>query len=315
MRHSQTNKSKAVKVTETIPTKTREIPKHILKQLKNPPSRGEGLNTWLYLMALKLHGYRTTDEIIELLKEATSEEAVRYGEIERQVECAAAWKESRMATPTANVVAHKRWIPINKELRQSIIANGMTLEELSGMSPVKGEQLSSLATSEVVDLLYPGNPLLCCSITGKQCFTSLKSELAQSIGRMRYIVPSPMSSQEGLTQEGVLSARSLSNVGPRKYLVIESDTGSLDEQTSVLVHLGKFLRLVMVVHSGNKSLHGWFLCDGKAEKQLHTFMRHAVSLGADKALWNPCQLARIPQGIRENGALQAVQYLNPALIK
>lgn len=264
-------------------------------------------------MALKLHGYRTADEIIELLKEATSEEAVRYREVERQVECAAAWKESRKASPT-KVGINRRWIPLNKELLASITTNGPTLEELRSLSPIKGEKLSALSAFEVIDILYTGNPLLCCSITREQCFTDPKNYWRNSLQRMRYIVPSPMSASEGLTQEGKVSARSLDNVGPRKYLVIESDTGSLDEQSSVLVHLARFLPLVMVVHSGNRSLHGWFICDGKPEKELSCFMKHAVSLGADKALWNPCQMARIPQGIRENGNVQALQYLNPSAI-
>ena len=36
--------------------------------------------------------------------------------------------------------------------------------------------------------------------------------------------------------------------------------------------------LALAVHSGSKSLHGWFYCAGQTEDRVHRFMRYAVPL-------------------------------------
>ena len=73
--------------------------------------------------------------------------------------------------------------------------------------------------------------------------------------------------------------------------------------------------LALVVHSGGKSLHRWYPCDGDAEEDnMHRFMRFAVSIGADPATWTRIQLVRMPQGVRDNGKRQRVLYFNPAVL-
>ncbi len=66
----------------------------------------------------------------------------------------------------------------------------------------------------------------------------------------------------------------------------------------------------MATHSGSKSVHGWFYCEGQSEETLRGFMSHAVSLGADKATWTISQFVRMPGGTRENGNHQAVLFFN-----
>ena len=78
-----------------------------------------------------------------------------------------------------------------------------------------------------------------------------------------------------------MSSHTLDNTGPRRFLVIEQDAGTLDEQAAVLLHLGSMAPLTLAVHSGNRSLHGWFFCAGQPEERLRRFMRRGVSLGAD----------------------------------
>ena len=95
---------------------------------------------------------------------------------------------------------------------------------------------------------------------------------------MQFIVPSPMTSRTGRTQEGKVSEHTLENTGPRRYLVVEQDQGTIDEQASVLIYLAKFAPLAIVVHSGSKSLHGWFYCVGQPEEQLLWFMRQFVDI-------------------------------------
>ena len=121
-----------------------------------------------------------------------------------------------------------------------------------------------------------------------------------------------MSATEGVTKEGKPSKHTLSNTGPRRFLVVEFDTGTADEHAAVLLHLANRAPLVLAVHSGGKSLHGWFYCAGQPEDRLRRFMEYAVCLGADSALWTPSQFCRMPDGTRDNGNRQAVYFLNPA---
>jgi hypothetical protein len=108
--------------------------------------------------------------------------------------------------------------------------------------------------------------------------------------------------------------RTIENTGPRRFLVVEFDTGTFDQHAAVLCHLLRYAPLVMVVHSGNKSAHGWFFCAGGQESAVERFFRYAVSLGADPATWTRCQLVRMPDGQRDNGKRQSVIYFNPSLI-
>jgi len=80
------------------------------------------------------------------------------------------------------------------------------------------------------------------------------------------------------------------------------------------VHLSKFAPLALVVHSGGKSLHGWFHAEGQPEEKVRKLMRYAVSIGADPATWTPCQFVRMPDGTRENGKRQQVYYFSPEVL-
>lgn len=146
-----------------------------------------------------------------------------------------------------------------------------------------------------------------------------------------------MTKERGGNKKGKESPRCLDNTGPRKFLVVEFDfkaseerlvqrpdisgvvgrlaasgITSLDMCAALLWHLSKFKHLAMVVHSGGKSLHGWFACAGESEENLRSFMQEAVRLGADKATWNPCQAVRMPGGTRfPQRVQQSVYYFNP----
>jgi hypothetical protein len=124
-----------------------------------------------------------------------------------------------------------------------------------------------------------------------------------------------MSEVWGKTKGGKKSQHTLSNTGPRRFLVVEQDSGTADEQASVLLHLAGMAPLVLAVHSGSKSIHGWFYCVGKPEERLRAFMNYAVSLGADRATWTRSQFVRMPDGTRDNGKRQAVYFFNPEVLQ
>ena len=86
-------------------------------------------------------------------------------------------------------------------------------------------------------------------------------------------------------------------------MVVDFDSGSLDEQAALLLYLDTKVPLALVVFSGSKSLHGWFPANPGWEE----FFRTASRLGADSTLATPCQFARMPGGRRsDNGATQSV---------
>jgi len=89
------------------------------------------------------------------------------------------------------------------------------------------------------------------------------------------------------------------------------DIGDVDQQSALLLHLATYAPLACVAHSGNKSLHGWFYVFLDPEEKVQRFMEYALSLGADPATWTPCQLVRIPDGLRDNGNRQTVFFFNP----
>jgi hypothetical protein len=119
-----------------------------------------------------------------------------------------------------------------------------------------------------------------------------------------------MSAVEGVTQDGRPSKHTLSNTGPRRFLICEFDTGTPDEHAGLLLHLAEFAPLVCAVHSGGKSLHGWFYVADQPEDKVRAFFNFAVKLGADRATWTRSQFVRMPDGVRDNGKQQTVYFLN-----
>ena len=289
------------------------LPQFVRDLLASPPRRGQGLNLWFYRVARVLHPFRDSAEIIELLRAATAGEHVKHGEIERAVERskATAWKPG--PTPQGATQA-SAWPKVNAEQREAVIASGAGLVVLWEISPLRFEDNKS-HTEQIIDALFPGDPLLCAGHCNYDFATRLRSEWRGELAALSLIVPSPMTSRVGRTQAGKESAHTLEKTGPRRFLVIEQDQGTIDEQAAVLLHLAEKAPFALAVHSGSKSIHGWFYCVGQPEEKLRNFMRYAVSLGADQAMWTRSQFARMPDGTREGGNRQTVYFLNPGILK
>jgi hypothetical protein len=93
----------------------------------------------------------------------------------------------------------------------------------------------------------------------------------------------------------------------------------LDANVALLVELARRglprFPLALAVHSGGKSIHSWYFCEGLTDEQLRPFMGRAVRLGADPATWTRCQLVRMPNGTRDNGKRQRVHFFAPEVIR
>ena len=302
-----------MKSTSLQSFKRKQLPQFVRDLLSSPPRRGDGLHNWLFRTARVLHPFRSREEIIDLLEAATIGESVKPGEIESAVDSSAACAWS----PGANTRMEKKtilWPTLDEAKRTDIIASGAGLPGLWELSPgPRGDADSQ--TEEIIDALFPSDSLLCCGASSMSFSTRPRSEWRGKLARLQLIVPSPMSAVTGKTKDGRESQHTLSNTAPRRFLVVEQDSGTPDEQTSVLVHLTKFAPLALAVHSGSKSIHGWFYCEGTPEEHLRRFMNYAVSLGADRATWTRSQFVRMPDGTRDNGNRQSVYFFNPEVLK
>ena len=164
--------------------------------------------------------------------------------------------------------------------------------------------------------LFAHDDLLCVGrSSGDFGAKPLRDWTSAELGMAQLIVPNPSRKPTGTTKDGNLSAHSRDATGARRYLIVESDADlTTDEQAKILEHLRVVTnaRLVAVVLSGGKSLHGWFRAAGVTDEVLYRWFRYAVSLGADPRLWLPEQFVRLPDGTRDNGKRQSLIYLNPS---
>jgi hypothetical protein len=275
------------------------------------PRSGEGFHSWLFRGARALWKCgREGDDICEILQNAaaTCGRYVPAREIEDAV------RNSRASVFQPASAYRQPWPSVNAEQREAVIATGFGLVDLWEMSPIRFEE-SAAHTEEIVDALFLGNPWLCVGVSKSDFKTRRREELRGELSALALIVPSPMTARTGHTQDGKESEHSLENTGARRFLVIEQDGGTIDEQAAILQHLAERAPLALAVHSGSKSLHGWFCCAGVAEEKVSRFFRNAAALGADPALWTRSQLTRMPDGLRGNGNRQTVYFFNPEVIR
>jgi hypothetical protein len=285
------------------------IPEWAKQVLATCPIAGNGVHNYLFVTALKLHRHVPDKcELAKLLENATAN-------CGREVSDEEIWNainnSQALAEGTAPMGRQRSPWPVRNEERiEAILPQGPNLAALEAMSPVRWRDNES-HTEEIIDLLFPGNPLLCAGVTKERALTRSREEWRSFMSKQQFIVPSPMTSVLGKTKGGRDSMRALANTGARRFLIVEFDQGVFDEHAALLMHLAKFAPLTMVVHSGNKSLHGWFYCHGASEETVERFFRYAVSLGADRATWTRCQFVRMPDGIRDNGRRQQVMFFDP----
>jgi hypothetical protein len=303
------------------------LPHSVRKRLKNCPQPGLGINPWCMRTARALVEYFEDEKVIAIL-EAYVKDAGRDRDISRAVSAARGYANGQ----TGSSESWRLWPVADHAFAHSIVIDSAAnLDRLRAASSVR-TGTDELAAQAVVDVLFPGNPLLCMA-KDKNLFWTKPRELWRGReSRMQFIVPNAMASLQGKTKEGKDSVRCLENTGERQFLVIEFDIAeagawepyvrewqargisTFDAQAALLVHLATKdiprFRLTMAVHSGKKSLHGWFRCQGIPEEQTRAFMVRATRIGADPATWTKCQLVRMPGGTRDDGSAQRVEYFN-----
>jgi hypothetical protein len=238
------------------------------------PTEGRGVNKWTFLTACQgfKRGWSET-KVREYLAQHTTRTGRKADEeIERAIERAPEWIKRGKASSI------RKWPELSRVRRQEAISNGkITVEELRRISPQK-----QMSAQQVLPILFPGDPLIWATMSvGSPGDTLPLRQWLPVAGIQQFIVPSPMIGRD-IPHNGK-SRRCLTNTGPRRFLFIESDIGTADEQTAILWHLARFAPFVLAVHSAGKSVHGWFYVANRSEAEIREFMEYAVSLGADDA--------------------------------
>jgi hypothetical protein len=311
-----------------------QFPDWLRRTLANPPQQGAGVHAWFFTVARQLHYHMAPQEVVQTLDAATRHfDGLRPGKL-REIRDAVnnsrevAWQPkpggagarvrggavvpragaARVAQPAAP--DSTRWPAVDENARRCRIAEAnrdtiCTVSDLWAMS-------ESYCITETVDdwlgRLFPGAAWLCLAKDHPASARTRQPEkwTGGRADEWALVVPSPMTGPSGKALDGTTSHRCLGNTGPRRWLVIEFDSGTLDEQAALHWHLDQaaeameWPRLCLAVHSAGKSLHGWYGLIGD-EAAAESLMAYARILGADTATWNRCQLVRLPGGLRTVG--------------
>jgi len=152
----------------------KELPQFLNLMLANPPSAGKGVHSWLFCTARQLHAHLPAGQIVAVLENhvAGCGRTVPLTEIVNAVQNSlpCAWSPNakslngKAKTPT---VPQSKWPAINQTARTTILQNGCNLTKLVGMSKISFAE-NTPQTEDIIDRLFPGNPLLCCG--NPSCF-------------------------------------------------------------------------------------------------------------------------------------------------
>jgi hypothetical protein len=271
-------------------------------QLTECPTSGTGVHRWIFGAACYCVDNGLTNEEAEPL--------IRAGMTRTPMpatEITDALRSARREERTPATI----WDPKDEEKIQEIISGPMPADSLIINSDPHHPVWLRQVPYSFLDLLFPGDPLICMGQTSSCFDTRRLSEWKAYCTKQSLIVPSPMSALRGRTKLGHMSAHSLDNTGPRHYLVTEFDQGTFEEQYKLIFYLANDAPLVLICESGGKSLHAWFNVKDADPLKTLMFMQNAVSLGADPRTWLASQFVRLPDGTRfENKKRQTMIYFN-----
>ena len=168
---------------------TRELPPFLRDLLAAPPRAGEGVHHWLFRVARQLHAHLPAGEMVALLESpvATCGRQVSRSEIMDAVKnsLACAWQPIQSATTKPT---HSNWPAVNQEQREGIIRDGGGLAELWETSR-PCIQDNRQHTEEIVDRLFPDNPLLCCGKSKSEFDTRPREKWRGELSRLALIAP------------------------------------------------------------------------------------------------------------------------------
>ena len=234
---------------------------------------------------------REDEQIFDLMRESCNkvpDRNVPDREIKSAIRCARLYKKGEIETSD--------WPRPNKDLQQQIIDYYSEIDLVSEAKHIATE------TNQDPDFylreLFDEGELVCLGLEMNRPVTITREEAIDYVQSFAipYIVPSPMVSLDGMTEDGEISPRTKANTGKRRFLVVEFDYSDSNSQLAFHFWLNSFIPCCFIVYSGGKSFHGWYYVEPLAEPEVKGFFEKAVKIGADRVTWSKCQLCRLPAG-------------------
>lgn len=129
---------------------------------------------------------------------------------------------------------------------------------------------------------------------------------------IQFVTSSSVTGQLGKTQDHKFSHVAKECFTAQRFVVIEFDSASPQEQFARILflkeRLGDHAPMVMMLKSGGKSFHAWFI--PTSTDMADQLKQAGVKLGADPAAMRIHQPVRCPNQYRDNGNLQEVLWLS-----
>ena len=155
-----------------------------------PPRAGEGVHDWLFRVARQLHAHLPAVEIVSLLESrvANCGRFVPRSEIISAVQNAlpCAWQPG---SQSQSIHSAPKWPSVNQEQREAVIASGFGLVDLWEFSSPRIDD-DKAHTEQIIDRLFPGDPLLCCGKINTDFDTRPREDWRGELSRLQFIVPS-----------------------------------------------------------------------------------------------------------------------------
>lgn len=265
------------------------------RALTEPPGAGS-THRWLAAAAYRLGRLMSPAGVHEYLRHLCDTQvrhrAVSDNEIYEAIDFAL-----DLAHQGRKSAAGLRWPAPSAEA----IAASMATPPLFGLTGI------GLSAGQVLPWLFAETDLVCW---GPDKFVAHIGPIEDALGwahTMQYVVPNPMRTTQSENKKGDPAIRCQANVRAIRHLVVEFDREpDRCRQVALISTLAQLGRLVLVVSSGGKSLHGWFDVSGLAIADRAKFFAAACLLGADPSLWNHCAWVRMPGGMRprDTGAVR-----------
>jgi hypothetical protein len=273
------------------------LPRWIQDQIKSCPAKGQGVHPWLFKTAFVLHNHFSGDQVEDILSQYVSCDG-REREIREAV--ANSGKIVRGEIPSSSL--SKPWPAVDYGLiHKTVLDCPVRLKDLQGLSPVRVSEKEP-KTEEILDALYTGNPLLCFGRSANVFRTKPRESWRGRESGFQFIVPNPMIKETGVTKDGKTSERCLENTGPRRFLVTEFDISEEDEKwapyarewkekgisvldanVALLIELARRglprFPLALAVHSGGKSIHSWYFCEGLTDERARLTNTRSAAVG------------------------------------
>ncbi len=300
-----------------------------------PPTQGDGVHSWLWKLSLSIAwAFDSESDVVakvleagsgvgrDLTREATLAARNAFRTSQPPTGFEADFDEDRV---TADSSSYKSW----PERDWSAMKNLFNEKPFPLKKFVDVEHPPTQNPREILETLFPHDPLLCLATRADDFITKRLSEFPDDLKNFSLLVPNEMSAVQGkVAHSDRLSYRTNDNVAEkRKFIVIECDfsqddidrAGGISRETmcsTVIAELARIgsplgVKLIALISSGGKSLHAFFSVSRLTDEQVRTYYERAVTLGADRAVFTKSQLCRLPGGTRDDGNAQTVYYFNP----